>query len=89
MWLIVDPSGTVWALYEEYLDWPELGPLAIRRASYVEPRGELWYADLSPVGGPVLGPFARRSQALQAELEFLQRALQEPSFRQGLFARLN
>lgn len=89
MWLIVDPSGTVWALYEEYLDWPELGPLAIRRASYVEPRGELWYADLSPVGGPVLGPFARRSQALSAELEFLQEALQDPGFRQGLFARLN
>ena len=89
MWLIVDPQGTVWALYEEYLDWPELGSLAIRRASYVEPRGAVWYADLSPIGGPVLGPFARRSQALAAELEYLQEALQDPKLRRELFARLN
>jgi hypothetical protein len=89
MWLIVDPRGAVWALYEEYLDWPELGPVAIRRASYVEPRGAVWYADLSPVGGPVLGPFARRSQALAAELEYLQETLQDPNLRRELFARLN
>ncbi|MHB8866446.1 MAG: hypothetical protein ACYC6N_29010 [Pirellulaceae bacterium] len=26
-----------------------------------------WHADLSPVGGPVLGPFRWRADALQAE----------------------
>ena len=28
---------------------------------------DLWWADLSPVKGPKLGPFSRRSDALQAE----------------------
>jgi len=89
MWLIVDPGGTVWALYEEYLEWQELGRLAIRRASFVEPRGEVWYADLSPVGGPLLGPFSHRSEAVAAELAFLQKLLQDGPTRQSLFARLN
>ncbi len=30
-----------------------------------------WYADLAPVGGPVLGPFLKRSTALEAELDWL------------------
>lgn len=32
-----------------------------------------WWSDLTPVGGPVLGPFAKRSQALEAETAWLQR----------------
>lgn len=28
-----------------------------------------WWADLTPCGGPVLGPFAKRSEALAAEEE--------------------
>jgi hypothetical protein len=31
-----------------------------------------WFADLSSVSGPVLGPFNSRSQALQAELDWLE-----------------
>ena len=31
-----------------------------------------WLADLSPVNGPVLGPFDRRSEALAAELAWLE-----------------
>ncbi len=30
-----------------------------------------WHADLSPVGGPVLGPFGQRSAALAAETSWL------------------
>jgi hypothetical protein len=43
------------------------------RASHVEPddRGR-WLADLSPIGGPVLGPFDRRSEALEAEVTWLE-----------------
>lgn len=33
--------------------------------------GEGWVADLFPVGGPVLGPYDRRGQALAAELRWL------------------
>ena len=49
-----------------------LGTVNIRRASHVEPTTEgRWTADLSPVGGPMLGPFALRSEALDAEQQWL------------------
>ncbi|MBL8794615.1 MAG: hypothetical protein JNM56_11980, partial [Planctomycetia bacterium] len=50
-----------------------LGLIAIRRASHVEPAAEgSWFADLSPVDGPVLGPFRLRSEALAAERRWLE-----------------
>ena len=48
-----------------------LGRTTTARASHVEPSGKDWRADLSPVGGPVLGPFARRDEALTAEVQWL------------------
>ena len=50
-----------------------VGPQKVRRASHVEPDGNGgWTADMSPVGGPVLGPFATRKAALLAEHEWLE-----------------
>jgi hypothetical protein len=70
---IVHPEGTVRCLYDETLDLSQLGPVSIRRASHVEPTQQgQWQADLSPVDGPVLGPFPLRSEALTAEVEWLQ-----------------
>jgi len=44
----------------------------IRRASHVEPTPEgEWTADMSPVGGPTLGPFATRAEALGQEKAWL------------------
>jgi hypothetical protein len=68
MQLVVSPSGQVRCRYAEAIDLSALGELAIRRASHVEPdRDGRWWADLAPVGGPRLGPFVLRSDALQAE----------------------
>jgi hypothetical protein len=73
MVLRIDPRGRVRCLYSEVLDLAALGDLSIRRASHVEPDAEgRWLADLSPVGGPVLGPFALRSEALAAEVSWLE-----------------
>ena len=70
--LVVAPSGTTQALYDERLDLSTLGSLTIERASHVEPVcGGRWTADLTPVGGPVLGPFGRRSDALTAETQWI------------------
>ena len=45
---------------------------SITRASHVEPDQQgRWLADLTPVAGPVLGPFERRSEALEAEQSWL------------------
>jgi hypothetical protein len=71
--LIVSPDGTIRAVYAEEIDLTNLGTAHICRASHVEPdsRGR-WMADLSPVNGPALGPFNRRSEALAAELVWLE-----------------
>ena len=50
-----------------------LGRIAIVRASHVEPDREgRWFADLTPVSGPILGPYVRRSAALEAEHAWLE-----------------
>ena len=73
MTLIVDRTGQVRCVYGECIDLAALGRAEITRASHVEPDGQgHWHADLRPVGGPVLGPFPRRSDALEAEVAWLE-----------------
>ena len=73
MRLVVEPDGKVRAIYSEEIALDSLGPPRIVRASTVEPDPDgRWHADLSPVAGPVLGPFARRSEALAAERAWLE-----------------
>jgi hypothetical protein len=71
--LVIDKQGRVRCLYAEAIDLAALGPLVIRRASRVEPDAAgRWWADLRPVSGPKLGPFGRRSLALDAERDWLE-----------------
>ena len=71
--LLISPDGTIRAIYAEDIDLGVLGHPVITRASYVEPDADgRWIADLSPVSGPVLGPYCQRSEALQAELAWLE-----------------
>ena len=73
MHLVIEPGGRVRAVYDELIDLAALGRPAIARASRVEPTVDgFWTADLAPVGGPVLGPFERRSAALEAERAWLE-----------------
>lgn len=73
MQLVIDPQGQVRGIYAEAIPLACLGKPSIRRASHVEPTADGgWEADLSPVGGPRLGPFAQRSDALAAELAWLE-----------------
>jgi hypothetical protein len=72
MELVVDARGDVRCVYGEELDLREIGKLQITRASHVEPdRDGFWWADMGPVDGPVLGPYGSRSEALEAEREWL------------------
>ena len=72
MHLLIKPNGTARCVYGEAIDLTSLGQIEIKRGSHVEPDPEgNWTADLSPVNGPLLGPFATRSEALQAEVQWL------------------
>ena len=73
MQIVVKTDGVVRCLYGEELDLARLGKLVIARGSHVEPTADgHWMADMSPVNGPVLGPFPRRSEALSAERQWLE-----------------
>lgn len=74
MQLLIQAGGAVRCLYDETIELSSLGQLTITRGSHVEPTDDgRWQADLAPVAGPTLGPFARRSEALDAERDWLQR----------------
>lgn len=72
MQLLLLPSGEIRCVYGEAVDLAAFGQVTIRRASHVEPDAHgQWLVDLGPVQGPLLGPFASRSQALATEAEWL------------------
>ena len=72
MELLITPEGTARCVYGEEIDLTQLGALTIQRGSHVEPNEHgQWMVDLSPVGGPRLGPFAVRSVALTEEVAWL------------------
>jgi len=80
MTLTVSPSGLI-----TYVHTDALAPLVadaatvqITRASNVEPDpGGQWWANLAPVGGPSLGPFDLRRDALAAEVAWLDRRIDQ------------
>jgi len=71
--LLIDEAGTLEIIYaDELRPFLELGHATITRASFVEPTLDgRWTADLSPVGGPLLGPFLLREHALREERTWL------------------
>ena len=74
MQMLVQTTGAVRCVYGEELDLQRLGRLTITRGSHVEPTADgQWTADMSPVTGPVLGPFPSRSDALTAERQWLEK----------------
>ena len=73
MQLVIQLGGVVHCLYGEEIDLQKIGAISISRGSHVEPNPEgQWTADLSPVDGPLLGPFTNRSTALDAERQWLE-----------------
>ena len=80
MGLLISLGGEVRCVYGEAINLYSLGQPHIRRASTVEPDAQgRWWADLSPVDGPLLGPFQQRSQALDAEQAWLSQHWLMPS----------
>lgn len=77
--LVIGTDGRVTSIYNDDLaDLYAVGKVTITRASHVEPTSDgEWQADMAPVGGPVLGPFKLRQDALDAEVAWLEKKLFE------------
>jgi hypothetical protein len=80
MKLVINKEGAIQTIAEDDLSFvSSLGDCNAQRASHVNPvkhNGKLlWSADLSPVGGPVLGPFGTRTEAIKSEIEWLYQRL--------------
>lgn len=80
MGIVVEATGRLRFLWDDALaPLTELGEATVNRASLVEPCDEPggrrvwggWKADLSPVGGPTLGPFGTHGAAIRAERDWL------------------
>lgn len=71
--LSIGLDGKITAIYSDSIaDLLDDGDSIVSRASHVEPAQQGgWTADLAPVGGPTLGPFKFRQDALDAEVEWL------------------
>lgn len=73
--LVFDTDGTVRCIHSDAAQeiMQAIGKVTIKRASHVEPDSDgRWPADMGPSGGPVLGPFATRTEALSREVEWLE-----------------
>ena len=75
--IAIDADGVASMIYsDEHAEFLRTGTTTVRRASHVEPAPQGgWTADMSPVDGPVLGPYPLRQQALDAEVEYLKQLL--------------
>ena len=72
MELVILSTGAAKCIYDETMPLSTIGKVEVTRASHVEPNlAGKWTADLSPVGGPTLGPFVKRTEALAAEVNWL------------------
>lgn len=71
----VSAEGVIRFIYDDaLLGLLSEGKPSVTRASHVEPCAlgwGGWIADLSPVSGPVLGPYTTRHEALAAEVEWI------------------
>ena len=69
---VIIKGGEIRFIYsDELISLLDQGNATVKRASHVEPSDGGWTADLSPVNGPVLGPFMKRQEALDAEVKWL------------------
>jgi len=71
MILAVTNTGAIRCVYTEALDLDQFGQSDIHRASNVEPGPGGWYAQIVG-GGPKLGPFPKRSDAIRAEVAWIE-----------------
>jgi len=71
----ISPDGTLTYLYTEDVDLYHMGEVTVSRLSNIEPVGLEWEVIMRD--GTNLGRYPKRSQALKAEVEYLEKHLGE------------
>lgn len=72
MKIIVEKDGNIRFMYsDDFCDLMDEGKYKVCRVSHVEPCDGGWSADLTPINGPILGPYKKRKDALDAEIEWI------------------
>lgn len=72
--IVINSDGSIEFIYSDELrDLVEEGVSTITRISNVEPEGTKWVATM--LDGVRLGPFNLRQQALNAEIEYLNKEM--------------
>lgn len=70
--ITVRNGKAVFVYDDELVELLHEGTATVTRASHVEPAADLtWTADMRPSGGPMLTGFGTRSEALEAERQWL------------------
>ena len=69
---LIGPDGVIRGLYTDDVPWKVLGRIQVRRASTVEfdETGQGWIVTILETR-EILGPFARRRDAIDAEVAWL------------------
>jgi hypothetical protein len=73
--ITISNKGTITFIYDDDIAkaLSGLGKSTTTRASHVEPNTDgTWYAYMDLVGGPTLGPFNTRTEALQEEVHWIE-----------------
>lgn len=74
--IAIDENGNIKTIYNDNIAKviENLGNSSVKRASHVEPSTKTpntWEVDLSPVGGPTVDGFKTRKEALDYEVDYL------------------
>ena len=72
--MIIGLGGNVRMIYSELIEPHAFGEPTIERD-----QNGFWWADLTPVNGPRLGPYHMRSKAIEAEIAWLKEFWLEPA----------
>ena len=77
MKILITNNGTIISLYNDILREVDLGLLKVKRASNVEFNNDTQLWDIDILGEGIIGSFKTRKEAIDFEIEFLEKRIEE------------
>lgn len=73
--IVIQSNGTISYIWSDDIDLSELGDVQVSRASHVEFNNKSKKWEAHTVGGTFIGAFKKRSDAIAAEVKYLEERL--------------